>query len=182
MRVAPPGRRRAGACQLTCCPRGARQPCQRARPRFADAAAPSTKRQMSNRQRRRALARAGAWVRLSRSWFGGLVKAAMRAAERGPNGRGRVAASRSIQRAATRQRVVAATGAHPDRQTESGVKQRISYYRLRDRAFLDPSPLRRGCPSACYRQSRPAKWHIRGFALARHLKAVDDRRRGILEK
>jgi len=31
-------------------------------------------------------------VRLSRSWFGGLVKAAMRAAKRGPNGRGRVAA------------------------------------------------------------------------------------------
>ena len=51
-----------------------------------------------------------------------------------------------------------------------------------DRAFLDPSPLRRGCPSACYRQSRPAKWHIRGFALARHLKAVDDRRRGITRK
>ena len=146
MRVAPPERRRAGACQLTCRPRGARQPCQRARPRFADAAAPSTKPQMSNRQRQRALARADAWVRISRNWFGGLVKAAMR---------GQARAQRPWT---SRGESIDTAGRHPSTVRRSNRCASRPTNRIRcktadlaitacgDRAFLDPQSIEAGLP------------------------------------
>jgi hypothetical protein len=182
MRVALSERRRAGACQLTCCPRGACQPCQRARPRSADATAPSTERRMSNRQRRRALAGAGVWVRLSRSWLGCLVKAAMRAASEGPMAVDE--SRRSIDTAGLQPSTCRRSNRCASRPTNR-IRRKTADLAITacgDRAFLDPSLLRRAAPSACYRQSRPAKWHIRGFALARRLKAVDGRRRRTLER
>jgi hypothetical protein len=166
VRTALPGRRRAGARQLTCCPRGARQSCQRARPQFADAAAPSSKRRMSTRQRRRAVARAGAWVRISRSWLRGLVKAAMRAAKRGLDGRDRVATTAVSMRASgygrsRGWRCESLDTAGRQRSARRRSKRCASRptYRIRvetvaglaiaacgDRAFLDRSPLRPGLP------------------------------------
>ena len=82
------------------------------------------------------------------------------------------------------QRVVAASGAPLDRHTGFGLKQcGFSYCGMRRPRVPGPQSTKAwATPLACYRQKLFSQVAIRRFAHARHLKAVDDRRRGILEK
>jgi hypothetical protein len=146
MRVALSERRRAGACQLTSCPRGACQPCQRARPRSADATArprsgdvkpsttacpcasgcmgaPFTQLVWLPRQSRDARGRARAqWPRTSR---GESID---------PAGRQPSTCRRSNRRAS-----------RPTNRIRRKTAD-LAITACGDRAFLDPSLLRRGCP------------------------------------